>query len=327
MDKRVIISENRRVFRADWLLLLTAVIWGCAFVAQRAGMRHIGPFTFNAIRFFLGASALVPLIVFRNRRYGTPSDSDHSFFSAPFMMKGLLIGTVLFCGASLQQIGMIHTTAGKGGFITGLYVILVPIIGLFLGRRTLWSGWVGALLATAGMYLLCVTDALQIATGDLWVLASAFFWAVHVLIIGWLSPKMDTIKLACAQFLVCAMMSLTTAVAAETISLTGIQDGVIPILYGGLMSVGVAYTLQVVAQKDAPPVHASIILSLETVFAAVSGWLLLGESLSMRAVIGCGLMLGGMLVVQLQSDSQPVIAAVSCADPRRPTEERGCGVY
>ena len=138
---------------------------------------------------------------------------------------------------------------------------------------------------------------------------------------------MDTIKLACAQFFVCAILSLATAVAAETISLTGIQDGMLPILYGGLMSVGIAYTLQVVAQKDAPPVHASIILSLETVFAAVSGWLLLGESLSMRAVIGCGFMLGGMLVVQLQPDSQTAIAAVSCADTRRPTEERGCGVY
>jgi drug/metabolite transporter (DMT)-like permease len=309
-------SGNRRIWRADWLLLLTALIWGCAFVAQRAGMRHVGPFTFNGIRFLLGACALLPLIVFRSRRYGTRPDAGHSFFSTSFMMKGLLIGVVLFCGASLQQIGMVHTTAGKGGFITGLYVILVPIIGLFLGQRTGWSGWAGASLATAGMYLLCVTDALHIENGDLWVLASAFFWAVHVLILGRLSPTMDTIKLACAQFLVCALVSLTTAVATETITLTGIQDGMLPILYGGLMSVGIAYTLQVVAQKDAPPVHASIILSLETVFAAVSGWLLLGEVLSLRAVIGCGLMLGGMLVVQLQPDSQPEETLVSHIAPR-----------
>lgn len=168
-------SGNRRIWRADWLLLLTALIWGCAFVAQRAGMRHVGPFTFNGIRFLLGACALLPLIVFRSRRYGTRPDAGHSFFSTSFMMKGLLIGVVLFCGASLQQIGMVHTTAGKGGFITGLYVILVPIIGLFLGQRTGWSGWAGASLATAGMYLLCVTDALHIENGDLWVLASAFF--------------------------------------------------------------------------------------------------------------------------------------------------------
>jgi drug/metabolite transporter (DMT)-like permease len=309
-------SGNRRVLRADWLLLLTAMIWGCAFVAQRAGMRHIGPFMFNGIRFLLGACALIPLIVFRNRRYGTRTDPGHTFFSTAFLIKGLLIGVVLFCGASLQQIGMVNTTAGKGGFITGLYVILVPIIGLFFGRRTGWSGWGGAILATTGMYLLCVTDAFHMETGDLWVLASAFFWAVHVLILGWLSPKMDTIKLACAQFLVCAMLSLTAGIITESISLTGIQDGMLPILYGGLMSVGIAYTLQVVAQKDAPPAHASIILSLETVFAAVSGWLLLGEALSMRAVIGCGLMLGGMLVVQLQPDFQPQETVVSHATPR-----------
>jgi drug/metabolite transporter (DMT)-like permease len=308
-------AVNNRSLRADWLLLLTAVIWGCAFVAQRSGMRYIGPFTFNAVRFMLGGCALVPLILYRNRRYGTPSDPGHAFFSREFLLKGLLIGIVLFCGAGLQQIGMVYTTAGKGGFITGLYVILVPIIGLFLGRRTGWSGWAGALLATIGMYLLCVADTLTIETGDIWVLSSAFFWANHVLIIGWLSPKMDTIKLACAQFIVCAILSLTTAILIEPITISGIRDGILPILYGGLISVGIAYTLQVVAQKDAPPAHASIILSLETVFAAISGWLLLGEALSLRAVIGCGLMLAGMLIVQLWPASLPE-TAISHMSPR-----------
>ncbi len=290
---------NKTNLRADCLLLLTAVIWGCAFVAQRSGMRYVGPFTFNGIRFALGGCALIPLIMYRNRRYGTQSGSGPSFFSFEFLKKGLLIGVVLFCGASLQQIGMVFTTAGKGGFITGLYVILVPVIGLFLGQRPGWSSWAGSILATFGMYLLSVTETLAIAPGDLWVLASAFFWACHVLILGWLSPKMDTIKLACAQFFVCAILSLAAAAVAEPISISGIRDGILPILYGGLMSVGIAYTLQVVAQKDAPPAHASIILSLETVFAAVSGWMLLGEGLSLRAMIGCVLMLAGMLLVQL----------------------------
>lgn len=295
---------NKSVLRADWLLLLTAVIWGCAFVAQRSGMRYVEPFTFNGLRFLLGACALIPLIIYRNHRYGTQS-AGPLFFSPEFMKKGLLIGVVLFCGASLQQIGMVYTTAGKGGFITGLYVILVPIIGLFLGHRLGWSGWAAAILAISGMYLLSVTESLTIEPGDLWVLASAFFWATHVLILGWLSPQMDTIKLACAQFFVCAVLSLTTAAITEPIALTGIRDGIIPILYGGLMSVGIAYTLQVVAQKDAPPAHASIILSLETVFAAISGWFLLGEVLSLRTLIGCGLMLSGMLLVQLWPASIP----------------------
>ena len=295
---------NKRVLRADWLLLLTAAIWGCAFVAQRSGMRYVGPFTFNGLRFLLGACALIPLIMYRNHRYGTQSVGP-PFFSLEFMKKGLLIGIVLFCGASLQQIGMVFTTAGKGGFITGLYVILVPVIGLFLGHRLGWSGWTGAILATSGMYFLSVTESLAIETGDLWVLASAFFWAGHVLILGWLSPRMDTIKLACAQFFVCALLSLATALITETLSISGVGDGMIPILYGGLMSVGIAYTLQVVAQKDAPPAHASIILSLETVFAAVSGWVLLDEVLSFRTLIGCVLMLAGMLLVQLWPASVP----------------------
>ncbi len=295
---------NRHVLRADWLLLLTAVIWGCAFVAQRSGMRHMGPFTFNGIRFALGGCALIPLILYRSRRYGAQSKGP-LFFSSDFLKKGLLLGAVLFCGASLQQIGMVYTTAGKGGFITGLYVILVPVLGLFLGRRLGQqrlnrSGWAGSILATFGMYLLSVTETLTISPGDLWVLAGAFFWACHVLILGWLSPKMDTIRLACAQFFVCAVLSLTSAAAAEPISISGIRDGILPILYGGLMSVGVAYTLQVVAQKDAPPAHAAVILSLETVFAAVAGWILLGEGLSLRALIGCMLMLAGMLLVQLR---------------------------
>ena len=296
---------NKHVLRADWLLLLTAVIWGCAFVAQRSGMRYVGPFTFNGLRFTLGGFALIPLIIYRNHRYGMQSGVGSTFFSSKFMKKGLLIGTVLFCGASLQQIGMVFTTAGKGGFITGLYVILVPIIGLFLGHRLGWSGWTGSILATFGMYLLSVTDTLSIERGDLWVLGSAFFCAIHVLILGWLSPKMDTIKLACAQFLVCAALSLAIAAITEPLSLSGISDGILPILYGGLMSVGIAYTLQVFAQKDAPPAHASIILSLETVFAAVSGWILLDESLTLRAIVGCVLMLAGMFLVQLWPASIP----------------------
>jgi drug/metabolite transporter (DMT)-like permease len=291
---------NQRVLRADWLLILTAVIWGCAFVAQRAGMNHMGPFTFNGIRFLLGALALMPFIIYRNRRYPHPPNSRQAilFTNLP-LSSGLMVGGILFFGASLQQIGMVHTTAAKGGFITGLYVILVPVIGLFIGQRSGWGSWCGSFLALVGLYLLSVNENLSFAPGDLWVLAGAFFWAVHVLIIGWLSPRVDPVQLALAQFLVCSFFSMTAAFFIETTTLTGIVGGIIPLLYGGLLSVGIAYTLQIVAQQDAPPAHAAIILSLETVFAALAGWLLLGEILSLRAITGCILMLAGMLAVQL----------------------------
>ena len=295
---------NKHVMRADWLLLITAMIWGCAFVAQRSGMKFMGPFTFNGLRFTLGAAALMPLIVWRRRRYGIPIRMGVWFPDLDFTRKGLLLGGILFCGASLQQIGMVHTTAGKGGFITGLYVILVPIFGLLRGRRPGWSVWIASILAIIGMYLLSMTDAFTMDTGDLWVLASAFFWALHVMTIGWLSPQIDTVQLACAQFWVCAVLSLIAAGTTETVSCEAVLKGTIPILYGGLLSVGIAYTLQVVAQKDAPPTHAAIILSLETVFAAVAGWLILKEPMTSRSVSGCILMLAGMVIVQLRPASQ-----------------------
>jgi drug/metabolite transporter (DMT)-like permease len=290
---------NQKTVRADWLLLLTAAIWGMAFVAQRAGMSHVGPFTFNGIRFFLGALVLMPIIFHHNRRYPQPPGKEAVLFTNLPLSSGLVTGGVLFFGASLQQIGMVYTTAAKGGFITGLYVILVPIIGLFFGHRPGWGSWLGSVLATIGLYLLSVNEDLTFDPGDLWVLAGAFFWAGHVLLIGHLSPRVDAVQLACAQFLVCSFLSSIVALVMESITLAGIRGGAIPILYGGLMSVGIAYTLQVVAQRDAPPAHASIILSLETVFAAVAGWVILNESLPFRAIGGCVLMLAGMLAVQL----------------------------
>jgi drug/metabolite transporter (DMT)-like permease len=286
------------VVRADWLLLITAMIWGCAFVAQRSGMNYMGPFTFTGVRFMLGACALMPLVAWR-RHHGVSIQITSVSAGMDFLRKSLLLGGVLFCGAGLQQIGMVHTTAGKGGFITGLYVILVPVFGLFFGRRPGWSIWAASVLATLGMYFLSITDRFTMGTGDLWVLASAFFWALHVMIIGWLSPQMDTIQLACAQFWVCSVLSLITAGFVETVSFAAVIKGAVPLLYGGLLSVGIAFTLQVVAQKNAPPAHAAIIMSLETVFAAMAGWLILKEPLTLRAMTGCVLMLAGMLIAQL----------------------------
>jgi len=282
--------------KAELLLLLAAVIWGFAFVAQRVGMDHVGPFTYNGVRFALGALSLLPLLLISRRSAASISPGGWK----PTLAGGLLAGLILFAGASLQQVGIVHTTAGKAGFITGLYVVIVPLLGLLWGHRTPWSTWTGAAFAVVGLYLLTVTERFTLAEGDGLVLIGALFWAAHVLVIGWLSGRhIEPILLACLQFIVCAALSLAVAVASEPITLAGLWGGALPILYGGLLSVGVAYTLQVVAQRDAPPAHAAIILSLETVFAALGGWLLLNETLSGRGLIGCALMFAGMLLSQL----------------------------
>lgn len=288
-----------RTYRADALLLLTAAIWGFAFVAQRVGMAYVGPYTFNGVRFALGSLSLIPLLLVLERR---ESAIDRDLPRTPWprlLWGGALAGLFLFAGASLQQVGLVYTTAGNAGFITGLYVVIVPIMGLFLRQQTHAGTWMGALLAASGLYFLSITASLTIAWGDFLVLVGAFFWAAHVLIIGWLSPRMEALRLAMTQFAVCAALSLATAVACETITWEGIRQAAVPILYGGLGSVGVAYTLQVVAQKDAHPAHAAIFLSMEAVFAAVGGWWLLAEMLTPRALLGCGLMLSGMLISQL----------------------------
>jgi len=288
--------------KADGLLMLTALIWGAAFVAQRLGMEHVGPFTFNGVRFALGALALQPLI-WKMQRTRAREGGGTGIASRRIMWCGLAAGCVLFAGAALQQVGIVHTTAGKAGFITGLYVVMVPLFGLALGQRAGTGTWIGALAAAAGLYLLSVNEDFSIAYGDVLELIGAVFWAGHVLLIGKLSPGMDgvdAVKLAAAQFVVCAALSLGAGIAVEPITLAGLSGAAVPILYGGLMSVGVAYTLQVVAQRDADPAHAAIILSLEAVFAAVTGYFMLDEVLSMRAMLGCGLMLGGMLLSQLK---------------------------
>ncbi len=284
---------NSRTARANLLLLLTALIWGAAFVAQRMGMDHMGPLTFNGVRFALGALALVPLIAHMNRKRTSIAPTLPTLIQG-----GMLMGGALFLGAWLQQFGLCYTTAGKAGFITGLYVVFVPLIGIFLGHRYGLGTWGGAGLAIAGMYLLSVTESMSMDKGDALVLMSAFFWGVHVLLIGKLTKGLaavDAIKLAAVQFAFCSLISLTGAAIFENITLAGLRDGLIPLLYGGLMSVGVAYTLQVVAQRDARPAPAAIILSLEAVFAAVAGWMLLGETLTTQAILGCALMLGGMI--------------------------------
>ena len=299
------------VLANDSLLLLTAVIWGLAFVAQRVGMDHVGPFTYNAARFALGALFLVPFTIARGPWSRIPSGDDGTRRMGP-LRAGLIAGAVLVFGASLQQIGLVSTTAGKGGFITGLYVVLVPLSGLLWGQRTGWSAWMGAVLCVVGLFFLSVTASFTIERGDLFVLVGSFFWAAHVQVVGWLSPRTDPVRLACVQFAVCSVASAGGALLTEQVSSAALFAAVGPILYGGLLSVGIAFTLQVVAQRSAPPAHAAILLSLETVFAAIGGSLFLGERLGARGAVGCTLMFAGMIVSQV-----PAIALSLAGSPRR----------
>jgi len=285
--------------RYNGVLILTATIWGFAFVAQRAGMAFVGPFTFNGIRFALGALSLIPLMTWI--RLHPPKGSRPVPFPefTHLAVAGALTGGALFIGASLQQVGMLYTTAGKAGFITGLYVVIVPLLGLFWRQHPDLGTWLGAAIAAVGLYLLSVTEAFTIAFGDFLELIGAVAWAAHVLLIGRYSYRVGAIRLAFCQFVVCSALSLATALLTETITLDGVISAAVPILYGGVCSVGVAYTLQVVAQKHVKPAHAAIILCMESPFAALGGWLMLGEHLGARALVGCAFMLSGMLLSQL----------------------------
>jgi len=294
---------RRHTLRYDVLLLLTAAIWGFAFVAQRAGMKHVGPFTFNALRFALGALVLLPLAWAHRPRAAAARRR--------LLAGGSLAGLVLFAGAAFQQGGLVYTTAGKAGFITGLYVVFVPLGGLFWGLRPGRGGWGGAALAVGGLFLLTYTRGTPIQLGDALVLGGALCWAAHVGLIARLSPTLPAIPLAAMQFLVCAGLSGAVALVGESFSAAAFGHVVIPLAYAGIISVGIAYTLQVVSQRHAPPAHAAIIMSLEAVFAALGGWLLLNERLAPRALLGCALMLAGMVVSQLTTRDRPTPPAVA----------------
>ncbi|AWT10852.1 EamA family transporter [Stutzerimonas frequens] len=284
-----------QALRADFLMLITAMIWGTAFVAQRIGMDNIGPFLFTGLRFALGALALLPLVIHQGR-----TAARHE----PFLQRGLLLGGMsmglaLTVGINLQQVGLLFTSVTNSGFITGLYVIVVPLLGLALGHKTGLGTWLGAFLAVAGMALLSIGEEFTVASGDWIQLAGAFVWGVHVLLVSFFVSRHDAIRLAFLQFATCALVSLLLALVFEEIDPANIWLAGPALLYGGLFAVAVGYTLQVVAQKHAIASHAAIILSLEAVFAAIAGALFLDESLTLRGYLGCVLMFIGMLAAQL----------------------------
>ena len=292
-----------QALRADILMLITAAIWGAAFVAQRLGMDAIGPFLYTGLRFTLGALILLPLLLI------LPKPAVKRPLNRGMLLGGLLMGLALTLGINLQQVGLLFTSVTNSGFITGLYVIIVPLLGLFLGHRTGLGTWMGACLAVLGMFLLSVGEGFQVASGDWLQLAGACVWGVHVLLVGFFASRYDPIRLAILQFAVCALFSLILALVFEEIKLGAILAAGSAILYGGVIAVAIGYTLQVVAQRHAIASHAAIILSLEAVFAAIAGALMLDESLHARGYIGCALMLAGMLIAQLWPQKHAAPAA------------------
>ncbi len=287
--------KSSPALKGNFLMIITASLWGFAFVAQKTGMEYLGPFMFSAIRFAVGASCLVLLL-----RWFGEKKLDRSG-----LVSGLLMGVVLTFGAMLQQIGIVETTAGKSGFITAIYILLVPIFLSFLGKQLSLQIWPAALLVLFGLYLLSIQGGDELNTinrGDYWVLASSIFWAVHILLIEKAVKKHDALRLSIVQFYTCAVLSLLGAFTFETVVwteiVTGVSDGFVEVAYASIASVAIAYTLQVFAQRSVPSHHAALILSLEAVFAVIGGVWLLGEELTFRMCLGFGFMFAGIILAQ-----------------------------
>lgn len=297
----------KRKMRGEFMLIITALIWGVSFVAQRAGMEYIGPFTFNGIRCLIGALVLLPVIITfdhqRKRRQVTVGEIktviEEKAAKKNLIIGGLLCGIVFFISSSVQQIGMVYTTAGKAGFITALYIVIVPILGIFLKQKVRPILWLCVVLATTGLYLLCIQEGFSIGKGDLLVVLCAFGFSIHILVIDHFSPKVDGVKMSCFQFLICGVLSLPFMIIFETINWANIINCWLPILYAGVMSCGIAYTLQVVAQKYTEPTVTSLILCLESVFAVIAGIIILNEQISMRETLGCIIMFTAILLAQI----------------------------
>lgn len=281
------------------MLILTAFIWGTAFVAQSLGMDYLGPFTFNGVRSLIGGVALLPCIWILQRVNGKTEMGKSKGSKKDMILGGIACGILLFVASSLQQLGIQYTTAGKAGFITAFYIVFVPVLGIFLGKKTGWKVWIAVVMAVAGLYFLCMTEKFTIGKGDVLIFLCALAFSVHILVIDYFSPKVEGVKMSCIQFFVCGIASLPFMFILETPRLGAVFTGWMPLLYAGVLSCGVAYTLQIVGQKNVNPAIASLLLSLESCFSVLAGWAVLGEKLSVRESIGCILMFVAIVLAQL----------------------------
>ena len=289
--------------RSSALLLLTACIWGVAFVAQSVGMEYVGPFTFNFVRSILGGLVLIPCIFFLKREKKAKaekvSEEEKKAQRKTLLAGGICCGVALCLASNFQQIGIQYTTVGKAGFITACYIVIVPVIGLFMKKKCSPMIWLSVLLAVVGLYLLCINEQFSIGYGDILVFVCAILFSVHILIVDYFSPKVDGVKMSCIQFLVCGLLSGIAMLFAEQPQLSAVLLAWKPIAYAGIMSCGVAYTLQIIGQKNMNPTVASLILSLESCISVIAGWLILGQNLNSREIWGCILMFGAIILAQL----------------------------
>ena len=291
--------------KGNVMLIITALIWGTAFVAQSVGMDYVGPYTFLFARSIIGGTFLIPCMFFlksfnkgKQEENNTKKKNNRTLVTG-----GILCGIMLFVASAFQQCGIQYTTVGKAGFITALYIIIVPILGIFFKKKAGIKIWIAVLICVAGLYLLCINETFSISNGDLLVFACAFFFAVHILVIDYFSPKVDGVMMSCIQFFVCGIVSAVFMFIYEKPEIGTIINAYIPVLYAGIVSSGIGYTLQIVAQKDTEPVIASLLMSLESVFAVLGGWVILHQVLSFKEFIGCVLVFCAIIIAQIPEKS------------------------
>lgn len=290
----------KQQIKSSLILLLTATIWGVAFVAQSVGMEYIGPFTFNAIRCVLGGLVLIPVILVLKKKKETGAENQEKEDKKTLWTGGIACGVILCIASNLQQFGIMEASVGKSGFFTALYIVMIPVIGIFIGKRPGIKLWFCVALAVVGMYLLCMKDgSFTIERADIMLLLCALAFSFHILVVDYFSPKVDGVKMSCIQFFVGGVLSAVGMLFTETPDIPNIQAAWLPLLYAGLLSCGVGYTLQIVGQKGINPVIASLIMSLESVISALAGWVILGQVLSLKEIIGCVLMFVAIIITQI----------------------------
>lgn len=289
---------NKFMLRQSLLLLLAATIWGVAFVAQSVGMDYVGPYTFLASRSFLGAVVLLPVIYIRdNRKIVVPQRQ--------LLIAGICCGICLFVASILQQIGIVYTTVGKSGFITAMYIVIVPVLGIFMKKKAGIRIWCGVALAVTGLYFLCMTPgSISIQKGDVLTGLCAVAFSFHILIVDYFAPKLDGVKMSCVQFLTCGILASVGMVLFEQPTIEAVLAAWLPILYAGALSSGVAYTLQIVGQRGLNPTVASLLMSMESVISVIAGFVILKQALSVREMIGCVIMFCAIVLVQLPDKVQ-----------------------
>lgn len=293
------------------LLFITAVIWGVAFVAQSAGMDYVGPYTFNAVRCLLGGIVLIPCVFFLTRSAKKEQKKDGTASKMPVMDRpkdlligGLICGFMMFVSTTLQQVGIAYTTVAKAGFITALYIIIVPILGIFLKIKAGLKIWISVVIALVGLYLLCMKGSLSLSKGDFLILICSICFAIHIMVVDHFTEKVSGTKLSCIQFLFAGALSSVLMFLFEEPHWADIGAAWLPICYAGILSCGVAYTFQIIGQRGTDPTIASLILSLESVVSVLAGWILLGETLSPREILGCVLMFGAIILAQINPKKQ-----------------------